>query len=337
MHHYGRKHIHEKYDTNDNLVGAVGGRIDFWDNGFQQALSRPYTIAPGESFQTHCFYDTSSYTYDSHVDFGTPTSEEMCQEFIFYYPKQLRNSQPFAFCGVTSQGPSGTICGALGQGADAFLAMDFQKDRASPYADPLNFGAKPSEASTAFVPGDTCAPAVAAVVDDAADDDDVVDEVDEAPAATHVVEVGFVAAGDPTDYDASARTLILDTLATKAGLTPPVVGAALTITAASVNVVASFPVASQAAATLAQSSIATNLPDVSSLQTALVSAGVSMTVTSAASAEVAVVASPSSLPIAAIVGGAVGGVAVIVIAIVLYMYFKSTKPTAKTSTSGVPV
>ena len=48
--------------------------------------------------------------------------------------------------------------------------MDFQKDRASPYADPLNFGAKPSEASTAFVPGDTCAPAVAAVVDDAADD-----------------------------------------------------------------------------------------------------------------------------------------------------------------------
>ena len=262
----------------------------------------------------------------------------MCQEFIFYYPKQLRNSQPFAFCGVTSQGPSGTICGALGQGADAFLAMDFQKDRASPYADPLNFGAKPSEASTAFVPGDTCAPAVAAVVDDAADDaadDD--DVVDEAPAATHVVEVGFVAAGDPTDYDASARTLILDTLATKAGLTPPVVGAALTITAASVNVVASFPVASQAAATLAQSSIATNLPDVSSLQTALVSAGVSMTVTSAASAEVAVVASPSSLPIAAIVGGAVGGVAVIVIAIVLYMYFKSTTPTAKTSTSGVPV
>ena len=264
----------------------------------------------------------------------------MCQEFIFYYPKQLRNSQPFAFCGVTSQGPANgaTICGALGQGNAAFLAIDTQKDRASPYADPLNFGAKPSEASTAFVPGDTCAPAVAAVVDDAADDaadDD--DVVDEAPAATHVVEVGFVAAGDPTDYDASARTLILDTLATKAGLTPPVVGAALTITAASVNVVASFPVASQAAATLAQSSIATNLPDVSSLQTALVSAGVSMTVTSAASAEVAVVASPSSLPIAAIVGGAVGGVAVIVIAIVLYMYFKSTKPTAKTSTSGVPV
>ena len=50
MHHYGRKHIHEKYDTNDKLVGAVGGRIDFWDNGSPHT---PLVAPPPTQPRTH--------------------------------------------------------------------------------------------------------------------------------------------------------------------------------------------------------------------------------------------------------------------------------------------
>lgn len=52
MHNYGSAMFTEKYATaeagGENL-GIVGGRIDFWDNGYQQALPAQYTVAPGET------------------------------------------------------------------------------------------------------------------------------------------------------------------------------------------------------------------------------------------------------------------------------------------------
>lgn len=52
MHNYGSRMFTEKYATaaaGGSNLGVVGGRIDFWDNAFQQALPTSYTVAPGET------------------------------------------------------------------------------------------------------------------------------------------------------------------------------------------------------------------------------------------------------------------------------------------------
>ena len=52
MHNYGSRMFTEKYATaaaGGANLGVVGGRIDFWDNGYQQALATDYTVAPGET------------------------------------------------------------------------------------------------------------------------------------------------------------------------------------------------------------------------------------------------------------------------------------------------
>jgi hypothetical protein len=85
----------------------------------------------------------------------------------------------------------------------------------------------------------------------------------------------------------------------QAGLSPPVAGASLTITPGSLLIVATSPLASQAAEARASAAIAANLPTVAALQSAITSAGViSVTVTSAASPAVAVVSPPATSPTA---------------------------------------
>ena len=250
----------------------------------------------GESLQTHCYFNTALYSASPEVTFSTPTSSEMCQDFLFYYPKQLRNNEAFAFCGVASFTSEGnTICGSLSQGPSLFaLPVSTQKQRGNAsYIDPTFFG-QANSAQLAPESVAACSPSPPAPSSPPVSSD-------------FAVEVAFTAAGDPSDYDGDAtRSAILDTLATLAGLTPPVAGATLTVTAASVNFLASFPVASQAAADSAQSALATNAPDQSSLQTSLTSAGLSITVTSAATA--AVISSANDSPLVVIICACLGGV-----------------------------
>ena len=113
-------------------LGVVGGRIDFWDNGYQQAISQPYTVAPGETLQTHCWFSTTPMA--SQIEFGTPTSSEMCQDFIFYYPAQYRgvdsggSPERFAMCGISGPiaGAAITLCGSLAQsgGTTPYISGD---------------------------------------------------------------------------------------------------------------------------------------------------------------------------------------------------------------------
>ena len=161
MHNYGEKIYTEKYGVDGGALGVVGGRVDYWDNGYQQSLNIGYTIEPGETLQTHCWYNVGSQSSD--ITFGTPTSSEMCQDFVFYYPAQYRgvdangNAERFAMCGLFKAGSEAyTLCGSLSQADNAYLITSGQEDKGTANKDdPLNFGTA-NLASLATADGDVC-------------------------------------------------------------------------------------------------------------------------------------------------------------------------------------
>jgi len=61
----------------------------FWNFGFQTYSSVSLTISPGDQINTHCVYDTSKRT--SPVYFGQSSSNEMCFNFLFFYPLEHAN------------------------------------------------------------------------------------------------------------------------------------------------------------------------------------------------------------------------------------------------------
>ena len=152
MHHFGHKMLTDHYNSTGHFI-KTRSRIDYWDNGFQSVRDDDdfvYTIQPGDSLQTHCYYNTLGISNDT--IFGTATADEMCMDFIFYYPAQFRGAdndgkpQLFAFCGATVQEINGneslyTLCGSLSQTTANFLLSGGQLNKGNAsFADPLNFG-----------------------------------------------------------------------------------------------------------------------------------------------------------------------------------------------------
>jgi hypothetical protein len=85
MHNYGKQIYTSLYDKAGKFKSVLN-RIDFWNAGFQHGTEVTQTITPGDSLQTHCVYDTRKA--DSDVEFGESTSQEMCFDFLFVYPKK---------------------------------------------------------------------------------------------------------------------------------------------------------------------------------------------------------------------------------------------------------
>lgn len=130
---------------------------------------------------------------------------------------------------------------------------------------------------------------------------------------SHWFEVAFQASGDVSDYDGvDFRAKILQVLTSAAGLGSSVpADAELTITPASVNIVAAIPVASEAVAQGAVISFAAAITSAQDLTTRMQAAGVSMVVETTPTATATVRTSPgssSSSSVGAIIGGAIGGI-----------------------------
>ena len=96
-------------------------RKEYWNNGFQKAIYRkePFTVKAGDRMTTHCVFDTQNYPRP--VGFGSTTKDEMCMNFLFYYPRQQMKKgvapNELAYCGpnVDASEKSGTaiyICGS---------------------------------------------------------------------------------------------------------------------------------------------------------------------------------------------------------------------------------
>ena len=157
MHNFGEKMYTQHYNSSGALLRTTN-RVDFWDNGFQQMRDDndfTFQIARGDSLQTHCFFNSKQHS-SGHIAFGGATADEMCMDFLFYYPAQYRGvdssnrKQLFAFCGgIAVTSPSNaihTLCGGLSQtgstsGIPNFLLAGNQvKEGDEAFADPSNFG-----------------------------------------------------------------------------------------------------------------------------------------------------------------------------------------------------
>lgn len=82
MHNYGR----EQWTVKNGKEVLTSKQ--FWNFAFQTTDQQrePFTLRPGDSLNTFCTYDTSKSK--SAVPFGFSSSEEMCMNFFFYYPKE---------------------------------------------------------------------------------------------------------------------------------------------------------------------------------------------------------------------------------------------------------
>lgn len=63
-------------------------QVSFWSDKFQHAtrVYKQVELKPGEQIQTSCTYDT---TKRPNVTFGFSTEQEMCMDFVMYYPMQI--------------------------------------------------------------------------------------------------------------------------------------------------------------------------------------------------------------------------------------------------------
>lgn len=254
-------------------LGVVGGRIDFWDNGYQQAISQPYTVAPGETLQTHCWFSTTPMA--SQIEFGTPTSSEMCQDFIFYYPAQYRgvdaggSPERFAMCGISGPvaGAAITLCGSLAQsgGTTPYIVGDQVDKGDGAKADPLNFGTA-NRGANASVPGSICAyvstpslpPSLSPSPSPAPSPPSPFSPGSEL-VTVYRVKVELIAEGSVSDITTEKKAAIQRAFATAAGV--PESRVAVTVQAASVLISVIITSMTQSSASAVQATLAAKLVD----------------------------------------------------------------------------
>lgn len=103
MHLYGREIWTTLVDGETGQSTLLSSR-KFWNFGTQTSDAVDITVKPGDRLSTTCVYDSSKSP--TPVVFGQASSEEMCMDFIVYYPKENGGSR----CGYDS--PTRTNCGA---------------------------------------------------------------------------------------------------------------------------------------------------------------------------------------------------------------------------------
>ena len=70
-----------------DMQGTIVSRpnsVEYFDFAHQDStLVQPFKIKPGDALTTRCFFDNPG---SSSVPFGQGSNEEMCIDFITYYP-----------------------------------------------------------------------------------------------------------------------------------------------------------------------------------------------------------------------------------------------------------
>jgi dopamine beta-monooxygenase len=90
MHEKGKRMTSEVIRDGKVIHRAVTDYWDFEQSGLNLVRQEPYTVKRGDSFSVTCYYDSNENTV-----FGLGSQDEMCMNFIWYYPK-IPN---FAVCG----------------------------------------------------------------------------------------------------------------------------------------------------------------------------------------------------------------------------------------------
>ena len=101
MHYYGVSLVTEHYRCG-RKIGELG-RIDQYDFNNQQSylFADPIKILPGDSLVTTCTYDTSTVNAGPVLG-GEETTDEMCDNYLMYYPYVGTNRKPNFFTACSS-------------------------------------------------------------------------------------------------------------------------------------------------------------------------------------------------------------------------------------------
>jgi dopamine beta-monooxygenase len=104
MHLHGRSLITEHYRCGEK-IGEIGNIPNFeFDNQQSYVLETPIKVLPGDALVTTCNFDTSSSSEP--IIGGEQTTEEMCGNYLSYYPSLWTPQEPNLF----------TVCVAFEQG-----------------------------------------------------------------------------------------------------------------------------------------------------------------------------------------------------------------------------
>merc|ERR1712190_641403 len=81
MHNFGSMFASQQYASDGSLKRST--KIEYYDGDFQgiSDFASTWQIDAGDSFKVECSYRTRDGAY-----FGPATSQEMCIDFVFYYP-----------------------------------------------------------------------------------------------------------------------------------------------------------------------------------------------------------------------------------------------------------
>jgi hypothetical protein len=76
MHISGRRMTNEQIRGTEVLRVGTANYFDYEQQGTQHVVQKPFTIEPGDSFRTKCYYESNGER------FGLASEDEMCIAFI---------------------------------------------------------------------------------------------------------------------------------------------------------------------------------------------------------------------------------------------------------------
>lgn len=99
MHQTGSRIWTNIFDNASNWLRETA-RSDFWDFNMQQSVRRDFVIHRGDRLNTHCIFNTKDRT--GLTTFGEGSEQEMCMDFLTYYPALFTVAdEAYSFCGIS--------------------------------------------------------------------------------------------------------------------------------------------------------------------------------------------------------------------------------------------
>ena len=100
MHLHGKSLVTEHYRCGIK-IGEIGNMPSFeFDNQQSYVIDPPIKVLPGDALITTCYYDTSDT--NSTISGGEDPSDEMCDNYLTYFPTQQTISEPTLFTACSS-------------------------------------------------------------------------------------------------------------------------------------------------------------------------------------------------------------------------------------------
>jgi len=85
-----------QYRDNERIPGYFN-RIEYWDFSFQDYIPAMKVINPGDRLNLECIFNTMSRSKPT--KFGPDSDDEMCLQFLAYYPRLTLPGVNFMSCG----------------------------------------------------------------------------------------------------------------------------------------------------------------------------------------------------------------------------------------------